>query len=56
MLNFYYITVVQVALRNASEADIWSPQLEVLSDQDMAKKTRNQDRNTRRLRRVVNTF
>lgn len=51
-----YVSVVQVALRNASEADVWSPQLEVLNDQEMAKKTRNQDRNTRRLRRVVNAL
>lgn len=50
------LPVVNVALRNASEADVWSPQLEVLNDQDMAKKTRNQDRNTRRLRRVVNAL
>ena len=43
-----------MALRNQAEADTWSPQLEVLNDHEMAKKTRNQDRNTRRLRRVVN--
>lgn len=43
-----------MALRNQAEADTWSPQLEVLNDSEMAKKTRNQDRNTRRLRRVVN--
>lgn len=50
------LPVVAVALRNAAEADAWSPQLEILNDQDLAKKTRNQDRNTRRLRRVVNSW
>jgi len=47
------LPVVSVALRNTTEADVWSPQMEILTDQDLAKKTRNQDRNTRRLRRVV---
>ena len=35
-------------IRNQSEADIWSPFLETLTDAEMEKKIRDQDRNTRR--------
>ena len=37
-----------IFIRNQSEADIWSPFLETLTDAEMEKKIRDQDRNTRR--------
>ena len=37
-----------ICVRNQSEADIWSPFLETLTDAEMEKKIRDQDRNTRR--------
>jgi len=46
---------IENAFRNQSEADIWSPFLETLTDAEMEKKIRDQDRNTRRMRRLANT-
>ena len=36
-----------MAFRNSSEADQWCPFLETLTDAEMEKKIRDQDRNTR---------
>jgi len=44
---------IETAYRNQSEAGIWSPFLETLTDQEMEKKMRDQDRNTRRMRRLA---
>ncbi|XP_065830577.1 SWI/SNF-related matrix-associated actin-dependent regulator of chromatin subfamily B member 1-like [Oscarella lobularis] len=44
---------VEVAVRLQSDADMWSPKLETLSDADLEKKLRDQDRNTRRMRRLA---
>ncbi|WAR03151.1 SNF5-like protein [Mya arenaria] len=49
------LPIVEVAIRNQSEADNWCPFLEILTDQEMEKKIRDQDRNTRRMRRLANT-
>ena len=38
---------VDVAMRNTGEADQWCPFLETLTDAEMEKKIRDQDRNTR---------
>lgn len=46
---------VEVAIRNQHEADQWCPFLETLTDAEMEKKIRDQDRNTRRMRRLANT-
>ena len=47
MLARIYILNI-IFIRNQSEADIWSPFLETLTDAEMEKKIRDQDRNTRR--------
>ncbi|XP_052245544.1 SWI/SNF-related matrix-associated actin-dependent regulator of chromatin subfamily B member 1-like isoform X2 [Dreissena polymorpha] len=49
------LPVVEVAIRSQNEADNWCPFLEILTDQEMEKKIRDQDRNTRRMRRLANT-
>ncbi|XP_046361409.1 SWI/SNF-related matrix-associated actin-dependent regulator of chromatin subfamily B member 1-like isoform X2 [Haliotis cracherodii] len=49
------LPIVEVALRNQNEADQWCPFLETLTDAEMEKKIRDQDRNTRRMRRLANT-
>lgn len=49
------LPIVEVVIRNQNEADQWSPFLELLTDQEMEKKIRDQDRNTRRMRRLANT-
>ncbi|CAG5126713.1 unnamed protein product [Candidula unifasciata] len=49
------LPVVEVAFRNHNEADQWCPFLETLTDAEMEKKIRDQDRNTRRMRRLANT-
>ncbi|XP_013068275.2 SWI/SNF-related matrix-associated actin-dependent regulator of chromatin subfamily B member 1-A-like [Biomphalaria glabrata] len=49
------LPVVEVAFRNQNEADQWCPFLETLTDAEMEKKIRDQDRNTRRMRRLANT-
>ena len=52
--TFYFI--LESAFRNQSEADTWSPFLETLTDAEMEKKIRDQDRNTRRMRRLAATY
>ncbi|KAL1454375.1 hypothetical protein WDU94_010642 [Cyamophila willieti] len=49
------LPVVEAPFRTHSEADQWSPFLETLTDAEMEKKIRDQDRNTRRMRRLANT-
>ena len=46
---------VDVPFRAGSEADQWCPFLETLTDAEMEKKIRDQDRNTRLMRRLSNT-
>ena len=41
------LPTVDVAIRNPQDADQWSPFLETLTDAEMEKKIRDQDRNTR---------
>jgi len=50
-----HLPPVEMAFRNQSEADQWSPFLETLTDAEMEKKIRDQDRNTRRMRRLAAT-
>lgn len=38
---------VEIAIRNTGDADQWCPLLETLTDAEMEKKIRDQDRNTR---------
>lgn len=47
------LPVVEVVLRNPTDADQWCPFLETLTDAEMEKKIRDQDRNTRRMRRLT---
>ncbi|KAF5281672.1 hypothetical protein FQR65_LT14602 [Abscondita terminalis] len=49
------LSTIEVPFRAASESDQWSPFLETLTDAEMEKKIRDQDRNTRRIRRLANT-
>lgn len=49
------LPMVEVPFRNQAEADQWCPFLETLTDAEMEKKIRDQDRNTRRMRRLANT-
>ena len=59
LVNFLFINkylVISTALRNSAEAEAWCPQLDIMNDVDLTKKIRDQDRNTRRLRRVVNAW
>ncbi|GBP55737.1 hypothetical protein EVAR_23547_1 [Eumeta japonica] len=49
------LPVVEVPYRHPSEAEQWAPFLETLTDAEMEKKIRDQDRNTRRMRRLANT-
>ena len=46
---------VEIPLRNHNEVDQWGPAVDVLSDAEMAKKLKDQDRITRRMRRLANT-
>ncbi|OQR74102.1 SWI/SNF 1-like [Tropilaelaps mercedesae] len=46
---------LEMPFRAQSEAEQWCPFLETLTDQEMEKKIRDQDRNTRRMRRLANT-
>ena len=41
------LPVVEIALRNQNDAEQWCPFLETLTDAEMDKKIRDQDRNTR---------
>lgn len=50
-----HLPEIESAFRNQSEADTWSPFLETLTDAEMEKKIRDQDRNTRRMRRLAAT-
>jgi len=47
------LPAVDIAFRNTGEADQWCPFLETLTDAEMEKKIRDQDRNTRRMRRLA---
>lgn len=38
---------MEIAIRNTGDADQWCPLLETLTDAEMEKKIRDQDRNTR---------
>jgi SWI/SNF-related matrix-associated actin-dependent regulator of chromatin subfamily B protein 1 len=49
------LSTLEVPFRAPSEADTWAPFLETLTDAEMEKKIRDQDRNTRRMRRLANT-
>lgn len=49
------LAIVEVPFRASSEVDTWAPFLETLTDAEMEKKIRDQDRNTRRMRRLANT-
>ena len=49
------LATVEVPFRNQAESDQWCPFLETLTDAEMEKKIRDQDRNTRRMRRLANT-
>jgi len=49
------LPTVEVAFRSQNESDQWCPFLETLTDAEMEKKIRDQDRNTRRMRRLANT-
>ncbi|KAE9553528.1 hypothetical protein FO519_003277 [Halicephalobus sp. NKZ332] len=46
---------VEYPVRGPLDLDLWTPQLETLSDAEVEKKMRDQDRNTRRMRRLVNS-
>ncbi|UYV82732.1 SMARCB1 [Cordylochernes scorpioides] len=49
------LPTLEIPFRNQAEADQWCPFLETLTDAEMEKKIRDQDRNTRRMRRLANT-
>jgi len=49
------LPTVEVPFRSPSDSDTWAPFLETLTDAEMEKKIRDQDRNTRRIRRLANT-
>jgi SWI/SNF-related matrix-associated actin-dependent regulator of chromatin subfamily B protein 1 len=49
------LPVVEVVVRNRHDIDQWGPSMETLTDAEMEKKIRDQDRNTRRMRRLANT-
>lgn len=46
---------VELPIRTGTDIDKWCPYLETLTDAEMVKKLRDQDRNTRRMRRLANT-
>jgi hypothetical protein len=48
------LPTVDCIVRPLNEADQWCPFLETLTDAEMEKKIRDQDRNTRRIRRLAN--
>lgn len=48
------LPIVECPFRNQSDAEQWGPFLETLTDAEMEKKIRDQDRNTRRMRRLAN--
>ncbi|XP_045503468.1 SWI/SNF-related matrix-associated actin-dependent regulator of chromatin subfamily B member 1-A isoform X1 [Colias croceus] len=49
------LPTIETPYRQPSEAEIWAPHLETLTNAEMEKKIRDQDRNTRRMRRLANT-
>ncbi|CAG9791331.1 unnamed protein product [Diatraea saccharalis] len=49
------LPVIETPYRQALEAEQWAPHLETLTNAEMEKKIRAQDRNTRRMRRLANT-
>lgn len=49
------LPTVEIPMRHAAEVGVWTPFLETLTDAEMEKKMRDQDRNTRRMRRLANT-
>ncbi|XP_034827948.1 SWI/SNF-related matrix-associated actin-dependent regulator of chromatin subfamily B member 1-A [Maniola hyperantus] len=49
------LPVVETPYRQPSDAEQWAPYLETLTNAEMEKKIRDQDRNTRRMRRLANT-
>ncbi|ODN06497.1 SWI/SNF-related matrix-associated actin-dependent regulator of chromatin subfamily B member 1 [Orchesella cincta] len=49
------LQTVENPFRHPSESETWAPYLETLTDAEMEKKIRDQDRNTRRMRRLANT-
>lgn len=49
------LSLLEFPFRPQTEADSFSPFLETLTDAEMEKKIRDQDRNTRRMRRLANT-
>jgi SWI/SNF-related matrix-associated actin-dependent regulator of chromatin subfamily B protein 1 len=49
------LPTIDAPFRHPSECDTWSPSLETLSDMEIDKRIRDQDRNTRRMRRLANT-
>lgn len=50
-----HLPAVDFAFRTQNDVDTWSPFLETLTDAEMEKKIRDQDRNTRRMRRLAQT-
>ncbi|CAD0204535.1 unnamed protein product [Chrysodeixis includens] len=52
---FYCLADITTPYRQPSEAEQWAPHLETLTNAEMEKKIRDQDRNTRRMRRLANT-
>ncbi|VDN53888.1 unnamed protein product [Dracunculus medinensis] len=48
------LATVDCPFRNPADVDAWGPFLETLTDAEIEKKMRDQDRNTRRMRRLVN--
>jgi len=49
------LPTVECPYRTGGDSEQWAPFLETLTDQEMEKKIRDQDRNTRRMRRVLQT-
>jgi len=50
-----HLETVDIPFRQSAEIETWTPFLETLTDAEMEKKIRDQDRNTRRMRRLANT-
>ncbi|CAB3403365.1 unnamed protein product [Caenorhabditis bovis] len=50
------LATVECPFRNTTEVESWGPFLETLTDAEIEKKMRDQDRNTRRMRRLVGGF
>ena len=42
---------IKFPVRTLSDAETWGPSIQILTDAEMEKKMRDQDRNTRRMRR-----